>query len=119
MGADVSVYVAEGCRRRGVARGLYESLFALLARQGFYTVYAVIALPNATSVAFHEDLGFERAGLYERAGYKHGEWRDVGHWERGLRPHETPPSPPIPFCEFSNPDEVDDALRAGESTIRG
>ena len=34
-GVDVSVYVDERWRRSGVARGLYESLFEILRRQGF------------------------------------------------------------------------------------
>lgn len=115
---DVSVYIGEEWQRRGVAQGLYESLFALLRRQGFYTAYAVIALPNPPSVALHKDLGFERVGLYEKAGYKHGDWRDVSHWELLLQPHEIPPSPPIPFDVLRNSNNVDDALHTGESTIR-
>lgn len=117
-GADVSVYVAEQWRRNGVARGLYESLFALLRRQGFYRAYAVIALPNPPSVALHESLGFERVGLYEKAGYKHGEWRTVGHWERLLQSHKTPPSPPIPFGELQRSGDINDALLTGESALR-
>lgn len=117
-GVDVSVYVADGWRRRGVARGLYESLFALLRGQGFYTAYAVIALPNPPSVSFHEALGFERIGVYERAGYKRGAWHDVGHWGRTLQPHETPPDPPTPFVEFRESAAFDEALHTGESSIR-
>ena len=110
-GTDVSVYVAEQYRRRGIARDLYETLFDILRRQGFYTAYAIIALPNPPSVALHEDLGFERIGLYEKAGYKQGEWHDVGHWENVLQSHETPPSPPISFGEFRNSAESDEFLQ--------
>jgi phosphinothricin acetyltransferase len=78
---DVSVYVDEAWRRKGVASALYESLFALLDVQGLSNAYAVIALPNDQSVAFHESHGFEPVGVYTDVGYKHGEWRDVGHWE--------------------------------------
>lgn len=117
-GADVSVYVGDQWRRSGVARGLYESLFALLLRQGFFVVFAVIALPNPPSVALHEALGFRQVGRYEKAGYKHGEWHDVGHWERSLQAHEPSPSPPLPFGELRNAVDVDDALLAGESALR-
>lgn len=113
-GVDVSVYVADGWRRNGLARGLYRSLFSILRRQGFYTAYAVIALPNPASVAFHEALGFERVGLYESAGFKRGAWHDVGHWERQLEDHETPPSPPTPFAEFRRETGLGDVLRTGE-----
>lgn len=116
-GVDVSVYVDERWRRSGVARGLYESLFALLERQGLYTAYAVIALPNAASVGFHESLGFEHIGLYRNAGYKNGEWHDVGHWERSIQEVEDPPSPPTPLEELRGSEDWDETLSAGESSI--
>ena len=117
-GVDVSVYVDENWRGKGIARGLYASLFDILRKQGFFTAYALIALPNPPSVSLHESLGFERVGDYERAGFKHGAWHDVGHWELTLQAHETPPDPPIPFEEFRAVGAFDDALRTGESTIR-
>jgi phosphinothricin acetyltransferase len=88
-----------------------------LTNQGFYVLYAVIALPNRPSVKLHTDFGFERVGFYENAGYKHGEWHDVGHWERVLKPHKTSPSPPVPFAEFRNANDIDNTLRTGEPVI--
>jgi phosphinothricin acetyltransferase len=114
---DVSVYVDEGWRRRGVARGLYEALFGVLRLQGLYNAYAVIALPNGTNVRLHPAFGFERVGLYERVGYKDGEWRDVGHWGLSLQEPEDPPSPTVPFEELRDTDACREALRAGESSI--
>ena len=115
---DVSVYVDEAWRRKGVASALYESLFALLDVQGLSNAYAVIALPNDQSVAFHESHGFEPVGVYTDVGYKHGEWRDVGHWEVSIQSLPHPPSPPIPIDELRGTDEYADALGAGESAIR-
>jgi L-amino acid N-acyltransferase YncA len=115
---DVSVYVDEAWRRRGVASGLYESLFAVLTLQGVRNAYAVIALPNPESVAFHESHGFERIGTYSNVGYKAGTWRDVGHWERQLRELATPPSPPTPLRELRDTERYADALAAGESSLR-
>lgn len=115
---NVSVYVAEHWRRHGVARGLYESLFALLRVQGLYTAYAVIALPNPPSVGFHESLGFTRIGVYQRVGYKHGEWHDVGHWQLSLQEHETPPPPPTPIDALRGTDPYTDAIATGKSSIQ-
>src|SRR4051812_33599939 len=42
---DVSVYVGEGTRRRGIGRALYRALFPLLELQGFYAAHAGITLP--------------------------------------------------------------------------
>src|SRR6516162_3732860 len=89
---DTSVYVDDGFRLRGVGRGLYESLFGILATQGYFNAYAGIALPNAASVGLHEAVGFRKIGVYARVGYKFGEWRDVGWWQLELRTHEPLPA---------------------------
>ena len=60
---DTSVYVDDGFRLRGVGRGLYESLFGILATQGYFNAYAGIALPNASSVGLHEAVGFRKIGV--------------------------------------------------------
>lgn len=91
---EVSVYVGEHARRRGVARRLYQSLFAELAEQGFVTAYAGITMPNQESVAFHESMGFRACGRMPRAGYKHGSWHDVGFFHRALRDCDHPEAPP-------------------------
>lgn len=114
---DVSVYVNEVWRRKGIASALYESLFALLDLQGLCNAYAVIALPNPQSVTFHESHGFEKVGVYRNVGYKNGKWRDVGHWELPLQSLETPPSPPTPLHELQNTDSYTDAIVAGESSL--
>ena len=115
---DVSVYVDEGSRRHGVARGLYGSLLEILRLQGLYSAYAVIALPNPASVELHEALGFERVGLYERVGYKDGEWHDVGHWGRSLCEPEPSPSSPTPLEDLRGTGAYEAALASGEGAIR-
>jgi L-amino acid N-acyltransferase YncA len=91
---DVSVYVGDGHRRRGVASRLYTALFEVLVLQGFLVAHAGITLPNQASVSFHEALGFEPLGVYPAVGYKAGAWRDVGWWRRELSPApDTPPEP--------------------------
>jgi L-amino acid N-acyltransferase YncA len=81
---EVSVYVAAGERRRGVGCRLYAALLALLRTQGFHSAYAGITQPNPASVAFHESVGFTSVGVYRDAGWKGGEWRDVGWWQLPL-----------------------------------
>ena len=81
---ETGVYVADAAQRRGVGRRLYAALLATLAAQGFAQAIGVIALPNAASVALHEALGFDRAGLFPAAGWKQGCWVDIGYWRRTL-----------------------------------
>jgi L-amino acid N-acyltransferase YncA len=94
--ADVSVYVAEGQRGRGLGRRLYESLFERLRAQRFQIACAGITLPNEASVALHRKLGFTEVGVYRRIGWKAGAWRDVGWYELELVPAaDGPPLEPL------------------------
>lgn len=90
---DTTVYVREDMRGQGVGRALYGRLLPLLAELGYCQAFAGVALPNAGSVALHEAMGFEAIGVYRNVGYKHGAWRDVGWWQRGLRPLDAPTAP--------------------------
>lgn len=115
--ADVSVYIHEDHRGRGVGFALYSSLLQLLTAQGFYTLYAGITLPNAASVRLHESVGFRALCTYRRVGFKHGHWHDVGWWELGLRPATAEPAAPKGLIELGAV-EVERALAAGTARRR-
>lgn len=93
---DTTVYVRQDQRGRGVGRALYGALLPLLTELGYAQAFAGIALPNAGSVGLHEAVGFQALGVYRNVGFKHGQWRDVGWWQKTLA---TPaqPQPPRPF----------------------
>ncbi len=97
---EVSVYLSERHRGRGLGRALYEPLFALLEEQGYRMMLGGITIPNPASVALHKSLGFEEVGVYRRIGWKAGGWRDVMWLARQLgsdtHESETPPSPGAP-----------------------
>ena len=115
---DTSVYVSSSFRQGGVGRGLYESLFGILAAQGYFNAYAGIALPNAASVRLHEAVGFRKIGVYERVGYKFGEWRDVGWWQFELRAHEESPAEPLTIADARALPEWNALLARGERSVR-
>lgn len=82
---ELSVYVAPDAVGAGVGHRLYETLLARLERdERFHRAYAVIALPNDTSVTFHERAGFVHRGTLREAGYKFGRYLDVAFYERAL-----------------------------------
>ena len=112
---DVSVYVGERHRRRGIGRALYQSLFALLQLQGFYAAHAGVTLPNEASVRLHESLGFRRIGVYPAVGYKRGAWWDVGWWQLELRERAGTPAPPRTLADAQKHSQWTTALRTGES----
>ena len=95
--AEVSVYVGREAHRRGAGGMLYDTLIALLALQGYRTLYGVIALPNEASVSFHERKGFVRIGTFPAAGFKHGAWHDVLWMRRGIEQADAAPAPPTPL----------------------
>lgn len=94
---DVTVYIAETERRRGVGRTLYSALIPILQRQGFRAAFAGISLPNPGSIGLHEKLGFVHIGTFPEVGYKHGAWHDVGYWRLELGEQTSPPSEPRPY----------------------
>ena len=116
---DVSVYVDPRCQRRGIGRGLYTALFALLRAQGYVNAYAGIALPNPASVGLHTALGFEPVGVYRQVGYKLGAWHDVGWWALQLTGPMPAPPPPQPIAGLIDTPVWDAALAAGRRVWLG
>ncbi len=80
--AEVSVYVAQSARGRGVGRALLEALVAGSEQAGMWTLQAGIFPENVASVALHERCGFRVVGRRERIGRQHGAWRDTLLLER-------------------------------------
>ncbi len=80
--ADVSVYVAERARGRGVGRRLLSALVEASEHAGIWTIQAGVFPDNAASLALHERCGFRVVGVRERIGRLAGEWKDVVLLER-------------------------------------
>jgi L-amino acid N-acyltransferase YncA len=87
---ETSAYVDAEHRRRGIGRRLYVELLARLAERGYCNAFACITLPNDASVALHREVGFSSIGVFPRAGWKFGAWRDVAWLARRLR--DLPPN---------------------------
>ena len=115
---ETSAYVHDEFQHMGVARGLYTSLFAILAAQGFVNAYAGITLPNARSVALHEKMGFLPLVVYRGIGFKAGAWHDVGWWHLVITRHPSEPSAPKPLAKVQRQPEWDALLSAGLPLIR-
>lgn len=80
---EVSVYVAQSVRGRGVARALYTALLARLdGLPQVHTQVAVIALPNDPSQALHLAFGFRQVGVLREVGRKFDRWVDTAWYQR-------------------------------------
>ena len=81
MTVESYVYVAHAHNRAGIGSRLYQALMPELRQRGVHAVVAGIALPNAASVAIHEQCGFEKVAHFKEVGRKFDQWIDVGSWE--------------------------------------
>jgi phosphinothricin acetyltransferase len=87
--AEVSIYVAEGARGRGVGRTLLEALIRASESAGLWTLQAGIFPENEASLALHRRCGFRLVGVRKRIGRAGCIWRDVCLLER-----RSPSDPP-------------------------
>jgi phosphinothricin acetyltransferase len=85
-----SVYVHRDHRRQGVARALMTRLIAAAEQQSYHVMVGGIDAANSASIALHERLGFERAGVIHQAGFKFGRWLDLAFYELRLRTPAVP-----------------------------
>lgn len=78
---EISVYVKNGVRQKGIGTSLYAKLFEELRKTDFHAIIAGIALPNEASVRLHEKFGMEKVAHFKEVGFKLNRWIDVGYWE--------------------------------------
>lgn len=92
---ETTIYCDPHCMGQGVGGKLYRPLLAMLKAQGYRAAAALVTHPNPESEAFHKALGFHKAGVQPRSGYKFGRWLDVQTWWLDLcaTPNEEEPAP--------------------------
>lgn len=83
--AEVSVYVAESARGKGIGRVLLESLVRESEKHGIWTLQAVVFPENTATIALHKRCGFSEVGRRERISKLNGAWRDTILLERRSR----------------------------------
>lgn len=82
---ETTVYVERSHWRCGVGKALYMRLLTLLKVAGIHAAIGGIALPNESSIALHERLGFTKVAQFREVGFKFNRWIDVGYWELLLK----------------------------------
>ncbi len=75
--AEVSLYVKQEFRGRGVGKKLLEALLREGEKAGLHTVIARIASGSDESLHLHESAGFEHIGVMREVGRKFGKLLDI------------------------------------------
>lgn len=88
---EISVYLAEDARGRGLGKQLVGELLERLKEMGFVNAFAGTTMPNEGSVGLFESFGFEKIAHWDQVGYKMGAWHDVGWWQLRIQPASVPP----------------------------
>ena len=80
--AEVSIYIADGMRGRGVGKALLRTQVIGADNGGLWTLQTSIFPENRASVAVHRAAGFRTIGTRERIAQLDGVWRDTVILER-------------------------------------
>jgi L-amino acid N-acyltransferase YncA len=81
---EVSVYVTERARGRGLGTALLDALQHSGAQLGYWKLLGKLFPGNAASAAMVRRCGWRDVGLHERHARLDGQWRDVLLVERTL-----------------------------------
>jgi L-amino acid N-acyltransferase len=80
--AEISLYIKEEHRRKGIGKKLMKRILEEGGRQGLHVVIARITEGNSVSVSLHESMGFFHIGVMKEVGVKFGRRLDVALMEK-------------------------------------
>ena len=93
--AELSVYLRQDMRGKGIGRKLYCEIEKILKNIGFINLYALVAYAEEEdeyithdSVIFHEVMGYKTVGRCKKCGYKFGRWYDMLYMEKFIGAHK-------------------------------
>jgi L-amino acid N-acyltransferase YncA len=74
--AEVSIYISENFRGKGIGKLLLMQLVDESEKIGLWTLQSGIFAENTASIKLHEYCGFRVIGTREKIGKKDGVWKD-------------------------------------------
>lgn len=106
--AEVTIYLQQDCRHRGIGPRLYHALEEISKAQNIRNLNACIGWIEVedeylthNSVEFHAHMGYQMVGTFHGSGCKFGRWYDMVWMEKLLGDHRTAPAEVIPFPRIS------------------
>ena len=98
--AEPSIYLRPEARGRGIGKKLYAALEAILDRQGYHVLYALITADNTASIGFHKKIGYETKAEFPNCGYKFNRWLGLIWMEKRIKSVQCPSSFPVPWSRI-------------------
>ena len=80
--AEVTIYITESQRGKGIGKQLLDALVIESENEGFLTLQARIFSLNHASIELHKKCGFRIVGQREKIGKRNGVWHDNVLMER-------------------------------------
>ncbi|MFC9540271.1 GNAT family N-acetyltransferase [Lysinibacillus sp. NPDC056959] len=74
---EVSVYISNDSKGKGIASKLFEILIEESEKAGFWTLQSSIFAINTSSIQLHKKMGFVKVGTREKIAQLHGQWHDT------------------------------------------
>lgn len=75
---EVSIYVDENSKGKGIGTALMDAVKEEAVNCGFWSLFSVIISVNTSSIEFHKRCGFREIGYRERvAKGRFGEWQNT------------------------------------------
>jgi phosphinothricin acetyltransferase len=79
---DVSIYIKESARGKGIGKKLLDALIEESEKQGYWTLQSKIFPNNTASINLHLKCGFRKVGIREGLGKRKGKAQDILLMER-------------------------------------
>ncbi|MEQ8415248.1 MAG: N-acetyltransferase family protein [Imperialibacter sp.] len=80
--AEVSIYIKNDFKGKGLGKSLFQELIAAAEAEGFWTLQSSVFRENVATIAVHKSMGFREIGYREKVAQLHGIWRDTVLLER-------------------------------------
>lgn len=74
---ETSIYLAQSEIGQGYGKRLFQHLIQTVQDFGYHHVVAKIVAKNQSSIAFHEQFGFELVGIQKEIGCLKDQWHDI------------------------------------------
>lgn len=102
--AELSIYLRRDIRGRGIGSALYRELEAILEKQGYQILYAIVTGDNQASMDFHRARGYTIRANFPGCAYKFQKSLGIVWMEKRLKPVEIPDNFPTNWMSIVRDD---------------